>query len=417
MFGKVLKVVLVLGVCSSVALGGLFATGALGVPDAGIENNAWGEVDDDRIEVITTVWIDNPNPGLEFDDLTLEYALSMNGVDLADGTAENVGVPSGNTTTEIRSDLRYQQLPDWWVAHVQNDEVSDLRADVTAHVEWGPLSGSPSYTHEDEIETDLEPMIADSMAQMEGEHSLSPVESGGFTGALEPTVEIRDTDAAWGDVNENRTELHLTYEVHNPNAYPLPTPALTGEMEFNDHLVGAWDAHEVEVLHGGYDATIPPGESREITFVVELDNDDVVHWFATHVDGEEFTDAELRAQLAVNVNGQTMTIPGDEEAIHCEYDLRTDIFVDQESGIEQTSCELLPWATPDQEDFDELGATLDLGDDERDDESADEDDAEGGEEDDEESEDGDNESDADEGEDDDGADDSTDDGGLLTLER
>ncbi|ARS89744.1 Water stress and hypersensitive response domain-containing protein [Natrarchaeobaculum aegyptiacum] len=359
MFGKVLKVILVLGVCTAVGLGGLFATGALGVPDAGIEDNAWGEVDDDRIEVVTTVWVDNPNPGLEVDDLTLEYALWMNDVDLADGTAADVGMPAGNTTTEIRSDLRYQHLSDWWVAHVESDEVSDLRADVTAHVEWGPLSGAPSYTHEDEVETDLEPMIADSMAQLEGEHSLSPVEGGG---ALEPTVEIRDTDAEWGEVDENRTELHLTYEVHNPNAYPLPTPALTGEMEFNDHLVGEWDAHEVEVLHGGYDATIPPGESREITFVVDLDNDDVVQWFATHVDGEEVTDAELRAQLAMNVDGQTMTIPGDEEAIHCEYDLRTDIFVDQESGIEQTGCELLPWATPDQEEFDELEATLELDD-------------------------------------------------------
>ena len=360
MIGKVLKVVLLLGVCSAVGLGGLVATGVLGVPDAGLEDNAWGEVDDERIEVITTVWIDNPNPGLEVDDLTLEYALAMNDVDLAEGTAADVGAPSGNTTTEIRSELRYQQLSEWWVSHVENDEVSDLRADVTAHLEWGPLSGSPSYTHEDEVETDLEPMIADSMAQLEGEHSLSPVEGGGLAGSLEPTVEIRDTDAEWGEVNENRTELHLTYEVHNPNAYPLPTPALTGEMEFNDHLVGEWDAHEVEVLGGGYDATIPPGQSREITFVVDLENDDVVQWFATHVDSEEFTDAELRAQLAMNVNGQTMTIPGDEEAIHCEYDLRTDIFVDQEPGIEQTGCELLPWASPDQAAFDELGATLEV---------------------------------------------------------
>jgi len=358
MIGKVAKMVLVLAVCGGVALGGLVATGVLGVPDAGLDDNAWGEIDDERIEVVTTVWVDNPNPGLEFDDLVVEYDLAMNDVALASGSADDVAVPSGNTTTELRTDLDYQQLPEWWVTHVENDEVSDLEADVTAHVEWGPLSGSPSHTHTDEVETDLEPMIAEAMAEKEGEHSLSPVETG-FS-VFDPTVEVRDTDAEWGAVDDERTELHLTYEVHNPNAYPLPTPALTGELEFNEQMVAEWDAHEVELLRGGYDATIPPQDSRELTFVVELDNDDVVDWFATHANNDEFTEAELRAQLAMNVNGETLTIPPEDDAVHCEYDLRTDIFVDQESGMDRTSCEFVPWATPDQDDFDDLGATLTL---------------------------------------------------------
>ena len=360
MIGKVGQIVLVVAICGGVALGGLVATGVLGVPDAGLEGNAWGEVDDERIEVVTAVWIDNPNPALEFDDLTVEYDLAMNDVALASGSADDVAVPTGNTTTELRTDLDYQQLPDWWITHVENDEVSDLEADMTAHVEWGPLSGSPSHTHTDEVETDLEPMIAEAMAEKEGEHSLSPVETG--SGTLEPTVEIRDTEAEWGAVDDERTELHLTYELYNPNAYPLATPALTGEMEFNEHLVAEWDAHEVELLRGGYDATIPPRDSREFTFVVEVENDDVVHWFATHADNDEFTDAELRAQLAMNVNGETLTIPPQDDAIHCEYDLQTDIFVDQESGMDQTGCEFVPWATPDQDDFDGLGATLTLPD-------------------------------------------------------
>ncbi|WP_049928897.1 LEA type 2 family protein [Halopiger goleimassiliensis] len=365
MFGKVAKIGLALVLCSGVAIGGLFATGVLGIPDAGLADNEWGEVDDERIEVITTAWIDNPNPGIELDGVTVDYDLAMNDVDLAAGTVEDVSVPSGNSTTEIRTDLRYQQLPDWWVAHVQNDELSDLEADVTAHVALGPLSGSPSYTHTDEVETDLEPMIAEAMGAMEGTHSLSPVGTGeGPLGEfVEPTVEIRDTDATWGNVTENRTELHLTYEVHNPNAYPLPTPALTGELEFNDRFVAEWDAHDVELLHGGYDAVIPPRTSREITFVADLENDDVVDWFATHVDNEEFTDAELRAQLAMNVNGETLTIPDDEDAIQCSFDMRTDIFVDQDAGIDRTDCDLVPWVTPDRSDFEDLGATLSLSED------------------------------------------------------
>ncbi|RKD93685.1 LEA type 2 family protein [Halopiger aswanensis] len=364
MIRKVMTVVLALGVCTTGALGGLYAVGAVGLPDAGLADNEWGEVTDERIEVISTVWIDNPNPGIELEDVTLEYDLAMNDVDLANGSVDGVAVPSGNSTTEIRTDLRYERLPSWWVSHVRNDEVSELAADVTAHASLGPLSGSPTYTHEDEIETDLETMIEESLAAHEGEHSLSPVQtgSGPQRELVEPTVEIRDTDAEWGEVTENRTELHLTFEVHNPNAYPLPTPALTGEMEFNEQMVAQWDAHEVELLDAAYDTTIPPRSTREITFVASMDNDDVVSWFATHVDNEEVTDAEMRAQLAMNINGETVTIPEDGDAIRCNYDMRTAIFVDQEAGLEQRGCEVMPWATPDGDAFDDRDGGLDLTD-------------------------------------------------------
>ncbi|SDR28787.1 LEA type 2 family protein [Natronobacterium texcoconense] len=369
MIRKVFALVVVLGVCTTGALGGLYAVGAVGIPDAGLENNAWGEVDDERIEVVTTVWIDNPNPGIEPDDLSLEYDLALNGVHLASGSVDEVAAPSGNTTTEIRTDLRYGQLSDWWVSHIETDEVSTLEADVTTHATLGPLSGSPSYTHEDEIETDLEPMIEDALAEQEGEYSLSPVSTGSGVQSevLEPTVEIRDTSAEWGEVDDEETELYLTYEVYNPNAYPLPTPALTGEMEFNDRIVADWDAHDVEVLDAANDAAIPPRSSREITFVATLSNDDAVDWFATHVDNDEVTDAEFRAQLAMSVAGETVTIPEDGDAIRCEYEMATAIFVDQEAGLTEEGCEVLPWATPEEGDLEEVGAANDPDDVEYDD--------------------------------------------------
>jgi LEA14-like dessication related protein len=355
---RFLKGFLAVGLALAVALGALVAAGVLGLPDAGLEDNAWGTVSDDEIEVITTVWIDNPNPGVALEGTTVDYVLRMNDVELATGTAADVRVPSGNSTTELRTDLQYRRLPAWWASHVRNGEVSDLRVDTTAHVDAGPLSGSPSGTYADEKTTDLEPMIESALAEHEGEHSLSPV--GTATGTLEPTVEIRDTDAAWGTVTENRTELRLTFEVHNPNAYPLPTPVLAGEMVFNDVPVAEWEATELELRDGAYDATIPPGESREITFVADLDNDDVAAWFATHADNDEVTDAEVRAQLAMRIGGETRTLPPGEEAISCEYELRTDVFVDQPAGIDRNGCTLAPWAAPDDAAFEDLGATLGL---------------------------------------------------------
>ncbi len=96
-------------------------------------------------------------------------------------------------------------------------------------------------------------------------------------------------------------------------------------MVFNDRPVAEWDAHDVDVVGGTSDTHIPPGESREITFVVTLDNDDVVEWFMTHVDNEEVTDAEMRAQLAMQINDETVTVPPEGDAIECEYEMTTAI--------------------------------------------------------------------------------------------
>ncbi|WP_255681774.1 Water stress and hypersensitive response domain-containing protein [Natrinema sp. SYSU A 869] len=284
----------------------------------------------------------------------------MNDVELATGSADDVSVPAGNTTTELRTDLRYQQLPAWWASHVRNGEVSKLAVETTANVDVGPLSGSPSGTYTDEKATDLEMMIEGTLAESEGEHSLSPIggESDPASRTVEPTVEVRDTSAEWGNVTENRTELFLTFDVYNPNAYSLPTPAFTGEMVFNNVTVAHWEANEVDVRNGASNATIPPQESREITFVAEMDNDDVATWFATHADNEEVTDAEMRAQLAMQINGETRTIPDDEDAVHCEYELRTDIFVEQDAGMERRDCTLAPWAAPDDATVEDRNGTL-----------------------------------------------------------
>ena len=362
MLMRILKYGLLGIVLVVVVVGALLAAGVLGVPEAGLQDNSWGTVDDERIEVVTTFWIDNPNPGVPLGVENVAYTLAMNDIRLAEGETGEVTVPSGNTTQTIRTDIHYPQVAQWWVTHIQNGEESEMTVEAQANVSAGPISESPSFGREQTVETDLERVIEESMAEMEGEHSLSPVSVGDGTASetVEPTVEIEDVSAEWGAVDDERTELYLTFAVHNPNAYPLPTPGLTGEFVFNNITVAAWDANEIELRDAAYDTTIPPQGTREITFVVEMDNDNVTRWFATHVDNEEFSDVEVAGQLAMNINGQTATVPPEEEAFRCDYEMTTAIFVDQNASVERQQCELLPWAAP--ESLEDIGATVDLTD-------------------------------------------------------
>ena len=356
-YAKIAAVV-VLGLVLLVGL--LFLLGVLGIPDAGLEDNSWGEVGDERIEVITTVWLDNPNPVGIGGDADAEYEIELQNVHLAEGEGTGLGVPAGQSAQELRTDLFYNQLPVWWHNHLTNGEVSDLQVNATVHTSVGPLSGSPSGSYEDTIETDIEGALDDGFSEFEGTYSGSGSDLRLPDGtAIEPTVEVENVTTQWGEVTESETEIVVTAEIHNPNVYPIPTPAFAGHVKMNDIRVADWQADEVEVLDAEDDALIPGGETEERTFVAVMDNQRVPEWFATHVDRDERSDVEIAGQFALEISGSEVTMPNSEEAISCQYHLTTAIFVDQEADMQFEQCGVSPLEMTNAE-LERAGATLDL---------------------------------------------------------
>lgn len=352
---------LLIGIVALVALiAVLVVLGVLGVPGAELEDNSWGEVDEERIEVITTITVDNPNPFGIGDDADVEYTVSLEDIQLAEGSGEDVGIDSGESQLEFRTDIRYQRIPAWWSAHLNNDEVSALAVDATVHTSVGPFSGSPSGTYEDEVDTDIEGALDEGFSEFEGEYSAanSGVRAPDGT-AVEPTVEIENATTEWGEVTENRTEILLTLSIHNPNAYPIPTPGFTGKLAMNNITMADWDAGDVEVRNASDDATIPPGETEERVLVVVMDNQNVPPWFASHVEAEEYSFVEITGKLAFSVSGSTVEIPREGDGVRCTFDLHTSIFVEQDEGLERQGCGLTPLETS-QEELEAAGATLDV---------------------------------------------------------
>jgi len=368
LIGKVLGIVLLLG---GISIGGLFAAGVLGVPDGGLEDNRWGEVDNESIEVLTDIYVDNPNPFGVVGDIDAEYDIYLQDTHMASGQEENLGISSGDNEFNLTTDLHHQNLPAWWVAHLNNDEVSDLDVAATVHASVGPFSGSPSTTYSDEIETDLEEALDEGFSSFEGTYSGTETDFRIGGTAVEPTIDVEDVTTEWGDVTENNTEIMATMTIHNPNAYPIPTPAFAGNLTFNDISMANWNADEVEVLEVDDDGLIPPGETEERTFVVEMDTQQIPHWFGSHVDEDEFTTMEVTGQFAMEVGGSELTIPENDEAITCTFDVTTSIFVDQEDGVSDEGCDLNPFAMSDEE-MDDANATHEP--DEEDTENGDDDD-------------------------------------------
>jgi LEA14-like dessication related protein len=362
MMGRILTLATTVVVGLGVVTGGLFAAGVIGVPDAGVEDNDWGTVTNDSIEVVTTVWVDNPNPVGVGTGGTAGYALELGGVRLATGQTDQLSVGSGNTTTTISTQVRRNRIPDWWAAHIRNNETSPLAATVTANVSAGPFSGSPSGTYSDSLQTDIDGSLTDAMSSFEGEYTgtRSTVGRGPGGVAIQPTVEITDTNASWGAVTENRTEIHTTFTVFNPNAYPIPTPAFAGSMALNNVTLGAWEASEVDILNQPTDAQIPPQQSKPVTFVVDADNENVTEWLPTHIQRGEFSKVTITGSLAMQISGSEVQLPRDQEAIRCQYDMQTAIFVDnQTSSTDRQSCSPTPWLFS-SEAIERGGGSLDL---------------------------------------------------------
>lgn len=330
----VLKLVGLALTVSSVAVAGGVAAGVLGVPSAGlVDRGDWGTVTDDRIEVETTYWVDNPNPvGLSSNGTEIDYELALNDVVLANGTKRGVAVPRGNATGNVTTTIDQGAIPAWFRSHVRDGERSAVAVGLDASV---PVAGqtfrasAPTITRN--VSTNVTGSMAASLARYEGNHPAGV-----------PVVEVRDTEVTWGEVTESETPIRATFVVHNPNPTVLPVPAFAGELSGNGVKLADWNASEVQVTEAPDDGTIGPGETERITFEAEMRNERLDEWFTSHVREGERTNLTITGALAFSHEGATYTIPRDG-GVRCHAYFQTGIFVDgQSSDPAFQECEPAP---------------------------------------------------------------------------
>jgi LEA14-like dessication related protein len=96
----------------------------------------WGAVDAAETRIEMRFVVHNPTSfPVPFSELG--YRATMNGVAMGNGSTEGAGViPPGETRTIRATTVLYNEhLDEWWVTHLQNDQVTDLRIDFSARFE------------------------------------------------------------------------------------------------------------------------------------------------------------------------------------------------------------------------------------------------------------------------------------------
>lgn len=365
---KVGVIVLVIAIVIA-GIGAAFFTGVLGTPSAGLEDRGdWGNVSEERTEVITTVWVNNPNPiGISVSDsVEVSYQLYLNDVNLANGEKSGLSIPAGNNTVQISTYIQNQDIPPWWVAFIQNNETIPIRADASADV-GGTVSTSVDFpTQEETILTEETPIITSlsevasgtegtytknvSEQEFRGEtglesSSLISERVTGQDGELTVGYEIQDGWAEWGEVTEDTTTVYFHFQIHNPgDVRVLAAPSNVGvDVEMNDLEMFSAQANDTSLQNpenfsegdvlGG--RVLEPGETEEAVYAVEMNNENIDDWFRSHVRQEEQTNIRTEAKLVFSIQDVEFAVPADSPVAYtCE--VQTDILVDNQDT--ETNC-------------------------------------------------------------------------------
>ncbi|WP_276252879.1 LEA type 2 family protein [Halomontanus rarus] len=324
LFGSGARIV-VTAVCSLlVVAAGAFAAGLVGVPTLESVDNEFGEVTDDRTEIRTFLTVTNPNPiGASAAEVSAEYTVDMNGVEMARGGGSDVALEPGTSTETFTTRMHNERIPDWWVTHIRNGEETEVAIDAT--VSSGALGRSTDVTDRRTIETDL-------ISQFDSDETR-PIDANS-PATSDPVLYVNGTRADWGDVDERTTELELRFDMYNPKSYDIPVTRLGYTIYMNDIVVGEGETTSERVLR-----------SKQVTPVdtsTHIQNQHLDDWWVTHLQKGEQTDLriEFDARVRLPVVGTTITLPLDE--LTYEETIETDIWGNEnenESAADETTTD------------------------------------------------------------------------------
>ncbi|MFC6938624.1 LEA type 2 family protein [Salinirubellus sp. GCM10025818] len=121
---------------------------------------AWGNVTDARTPIRTSFLVYNPKT-IPYVVTEIGYTIAMNDIVVGRGSSDHEYVIEGRTTENVTATTAIEngRLDEWWVSHLRNDQVTELRMEFYAKIELPdgaeirvPLD---ALTYERTVETDI----------------------------------------------------------------------------------------------------------------------------------------------------------------------------------------------------------------------------------------------------------------------
>ncbi|ACV48449.1 MULTISPECIES: LEA type 2 family protein [Halomicrobium] len=172
------------------------------------------------------------------------YDVTMNGVPVGEGETDRGYLLEPRTTETIRANaaIRNDRLDEWWVSHIDRDQVTDLRIDFYLLVEVGEEQfriDLDAIDYEQRIETDIFGTKATNESATTDEATpASASNDSATTGADSRTTET-DSDDGLDPTGSEVTETTVTGTETTPTATPTETDdgILDGGSETGDGVL------------------------------------------------------------------------------------------------------------------------------------------------------------------------------------
>ncbi|WP_436932633.1 LEA type 2 family protein [Halosimplex halobium] len=268
-----------------VVLAALVATGVLAAPAVGSVESEWGTVTAESTAIETTATVDNPNPVGVPGVVSVAYTARLNDVVLARGEKSGVGFPAGTSRLRLSTEMNNDRIADWWVAHVNDGETSELR--VTATVS-GPGFSRGIPAQRSTVETDLL-----------GGFATGEARTVRFRG--DPFLVVGNGTAAWGDADGSVTPLSVSSTVENVHDYPVTLDGVDYVVEMNNVTLAEGRQRS------GID--VAPGETGTLDVRMGLDSAKMADWWATHVRAGERSNLSVALYGLVERDGGYERVP------------------------------------------------------------------------------------------------------------
>jgi LEA14-like dessication related protein len=268
----------------------LYLLGVLGVPSVTDVENRFGEVNRSTSTVLTDLGVHNPNPiGIRLGGSVVDYTVSMNDVNMAEGSHAGISVPSGDSRLNLTTYLRNEQIPEWWYTHVSNGEVTEvlIDADLTVGLLFG---GTFDFETNETVETDI--LGGFNSSETRPIDVDAPVISN-------PALYMNSTAGWYGDnVTRSRTPIETAFTVYNPKEWPYAVSEIGYEIRMNDVAVGEGTTDR--------EYTIPAGVTRTLRATTVIRNERLDEWWVSHLQNDQVTN--LTVDFYVVIDPETGTL-------------------------------------------------------------------------------------------------------------
>jgi LEA14-like dessication related protein len=309
LFGSILRKALTVVLGLGIVVGGAFVGGFIGVPSVERVDNQFGGVNETHTTIETDLTVNNPNPiGIRLGSLSVDYAVSMNDVEMATGQKNGVGIGTGNSTINLTTYLKNERIPEWWVTHINNGETTEMTVSATAHS--GLIGQSASFQPAAEtIETNI-------LGQFNSSEDR-PIDAN-MALVEDPVLIIKETSANWGEATSSRTPIDMRFDVHNPKSAPIAISNIGYNITMNDIQVGEGETAETE--------TIPAQSTETVSFSTDIQNQHLDEWWVSHIENGQVTDLRIDFYAEIQPPGSDETIRVPLEDMTYTQTIETDFF-------------------------------------------------------------------------------------------